>query len=261
MGWKDLFKKTGIGSGKKKIEEQVQKVDAWVMHEMPAYDLHFDIAIPKNLERPKYIPIEDESERYRNCKNKSEDFIRENLYGYSGNMFNLYDLYQYVSLCMSTGIQMALSAPSTVLTSYVNIKEAASYYDNVFGKSERLCKTIVDNMSEISCNTMGLAFSGKQEDTELILYENGVKKIRDCGELELCRQFLGMFAECMKYAAYLVDVTEYIYENVPYVFDSKGNHRVIKNWEKTLENITKHISMINTESCTTLEEDFLKLIE
>ena len=116
-------------------------------------------------------------------------------------------------------------------------------------------------MSEISCNTMGLAFSGKQEDTELILYENGVKKIRDCGELELCRQFLGMFAECMKYAAYLVDVTEYIYENVPYVFDSKGNHRVIKNWEKTLENITKHISMINTESCTTLEEDFLKLIE
>ena len=86
MGWKNLFQKTGIVSGKKKLEEQVQKVDAWVMYEMPVYDLHFDITIPKNLARPKYISIEDEVERYRNCKNKSEDFIRENLYGYSGNM-------------------------------------------------------------------------------------------------------------------------------------------------------------------------------
>ena len=102
---------------------------------------------------------------------------------------------------------------------------------------------------------------GEQENAELIQYENGIKKIRDCGELEQCEQLLKMLAECMKYASHLFDVTLYIYENVPYVFDCEGNYRVIKDWKKSYENILDHISIGNREFGTTTGEDFLRLIE
>lgn len=264
MGLKDLFHKKENDSQTERASGEIQKVDAWVMTQMPTYDLHFDAAVPKSLARVKYISLEEQAERYRSYKKKSEDFIRENFYGYSGNMLNLYELYQWTSLSLTTGIQMAAAAPSTVLESYVNLREAVSYHDNVFIKSEKLCKTIADNMSDIDFYAMGLVYLGEQQegdDTKLVKYEDGIKKIRDCGELEQCEQFLKMLAECMKYAAYLFDVTEYIYENVPYVFSSDGSCRAIMNWKKSYENIIEHIGTLDREFCTTLEDDFLKLIE
>lgn len=261
MGWRDLFHKKA-DSELGKVSSEVQRVDAWVMTQMPVYDLHLDVTIPKSLPRPKYIGMEEQAERYENYRKKSEEFIRGNFYEYSGDMLNLYELYQWTSLCLTTGIQMAASTPSTVLASYVNLNEAASYYDNVILKSEELCGTIAYNMHEIWFQIAGIVFLGEQKEySEFILYEDGIKKIRDCGELECCEQFLRMFAECMKYAVYLFDVSDYIYGNVPYVFDSKGNYRVIRDWKKSYDNIWEHVNIGNKEFGTTTEEDFLKLIE
>jgi len=262
MGFMDLFHKKGTASEMEKAAGEIQRVDNWVMSQMPAYDLKFDAAIPKSPARAKYITEEEQEERYRSYKKKSEDFIRENFYGYSGDMRNLYELYQWAALCLTTGIQMASSAPSSVLASYVNLGEAVSYFDNVFVKSEGLCRTIAHNIIETDFLVIGAVFMGEQgEDPELVQYEDGVKKIRDCGELEQCGQFLQMLAECMKYAAYLFDVTGYIYENVPYVFDCEGNCRAIRDWKKSYGNIVEHISIGNREFGTTTGEDFLRLME
>lgn len=263
MGLKDLFHKKGTVSETARITQEVQRVDAWVMAQIPVYNLQFDATIPKSQLRAKYIAVEEQAEKYRNYKEKSEDFIRKNFYGFSGNMRNLYELYQWTIVCMTTGIQMVSAAPSSVLPSYVNLSEAASYFDHVVIKSEELCKTIAHNICETDFLVMGVVFMGEQEeeDAELIQYEDGIKKIRDCGELEQCEQLLKMLAECMKYAAHLFDVTQYIYENVPYVFDCEGNYRVIKDWKKSYENIIEHISIGNREFGTTLGEDFLRLIE
>lgn len=261
MGWRDLFHKK-VSSELEKVLSEVQKVDAWVMTQMPVYDLHLDVTIPKSLPRAKYIKIEEQAERYEDYRKKSEEFIRGNFYEYSGNMLNLYELHQWTSLCLTTGIQMAASTPSTVLASYVNLNEAVSYYDNVILKSEELCETIAYNMNEIWLKLEGVVFLGEQEeDSEFILYEDGVKKVRDCGELEYCEQFLRLLAKCMKFAVYLFDVSDYIYGNVPYVFDSKGNYRAIRDWKKSYENIGQHISIGNKAFGATTEEDFLKLIE
>lgn len=261
MGWKDLFRKRGTVSGTDRIAEKMQRVDTWVMAQMPAYDLHFDATIPKSQLRAKYITVEEQAERYRNYKEKSEGFIRENFCGFIGNMRNLYELYQWTVVCMTTGIQMVSYAPSSILSSYVNLSEAVSYFEHVVVKSEGLCKTIAYNICEIDFLVTGIVFMGEQEDVELIQYEDGIKKIRDCGELEQCEQLLKMLAECMKYASHLFDVTLYIYENVPYVFDCNGNYRVIKDWKKSYENILDHISIGNREFGTTKGEDFLRLIE
>lgn len=263
MGLKDLLHKKGTVSGTNWITKEIQRVDAWVMAQIPVYDLQFDTRIPKNQLRAKHITIEEQAERYRNYKEKSEAFIKENFYGFVGNMRNLYEIYQWTIVCMTAGIQMVSSAPSSVLASYMNLSEAASYFDNVVIKSEELCKTIAHNICETDFKVMGIVFSGEQEkgDAELIQYEDGIKKIRDCGELEQCEQLLKMLAECMRYASHLFDVTEYIYENVPCVFDCEGNYRVIKNWKKSYENIMEHISIGNREFGTTQGEDFLRLIE
>lgn len=261
MGWKDLFRKRGTVSGTDRIAEKMQRVDTWVMAQMPAYDLHFDATIPKSQLMAKYITVEEQAERYRNYKEKSEGFIRENFCGFIGNMRNLYELYQWTVVCMTTGIQMVSYAPSSILSSYVNLSEAVSYFEHVVVKSEGLCKTIAYNICEIDFLVTGIVFMGEQEDVELIQYEDGIKKIRDCGELEQCEQLLKMLAECMKYASHLFDVTLYIYENVPYVFDCNGNYRVIKDWKKSYENILDHISIGNREFGTTKGEDFLRLIE
>lgn len=261
MGWKDLFHKRGTVSGTERITEEIQRVDTWVMAQMPAYDLRFDATIPKSQLRAKYITVEEQAERYRNYKEKSEGFIRENFCGFIGNMRNLYELYQWTVVCMTTGIQMVSYAPSSILSSYVNLSEAVSYFEHVVVKSEGLCKTIAYNICEIDFLVTGIVFMGEQEDAELIQYEDGIKKIRDCGELEQCEQLLKMLAECMKYASHLFDVTLYIYENVPYVFDCNGNYRVIKDWKKSYENILNHISIGNRELGTTRGEDFLRLIE
>ena len=90
MGLRDLFHKKGTVSEMEKITEEIQKVDMWVMSQMPVYDLHFDTTIPKNQARAKYIAVEEQAERYRSYKEKSGDFIRENFYGFIGNMRNLY---------------------------------------------------------------------------------------------------------------------------------------------------------------------------
>lgn len=263
MGLMGLFSKKGTVSEKENVAGEIQKVDIWVMSQMPVYDLHFDAAIPKNQLRAKYISAEELAEKYRSYRKKSGDFISENFYEYPGNMCNLYELYRWTALCLTTGIQMVASAPSSVLASYVNLDEAVSYFDNVFIKSEELCKTIASNICEINLKVMGFVFMGEQEkeDPELVQYEDGIKKIRDCGELEQCEQFLLMLAECMKYADYLFDVTEYIYENVPYVFDCEGNYRIIKDWKKSCGNIIEHIRMGKREFDITTAEDFLRLIE
>lgn len=263
MGLSDLFHKRKTVSEMEKVAGEIQKVDNWIMSQMPVYDLQFDATIPKSQLRAKYITVEEQAEKYRSYKEKSEDFIRENFYGFTGNMCSLYDLYQWAVVCMTTGIQMVSSAPSSILPSYMNLSEAVSYFDNVVVKSEELCKTIANNICETDFLVQGVVFMGEQneEDAELIQYEGGIKKIRDCGELEQCEHFLKMLAECMKYAAHLFDVTEYIYENIPYVFDCEGNHRRIKNWKKSYENILEHISIGNKGFGTTTGEDFLRLIE
>lgn len=261
MGWKDLFRKRGTVSGTDRIAEKMQRVDTWVMAQMPAYDLHFDATIPKSQLRAKYITVEEQAERYRNYKEKSEGFIRENFCGFIGNMRNLYELYQWTIVCMTTGIQMVSYAPSSILSSYVNLSEAVSYFDHVVVKSEELCKTIAYNICETDFLVTGVVFMGEQADTGLVQYEDGIKKIRDCGELEQCEQLLKMLAECMKYASHLFDVTLYIYENVPYILDCEGNYRMIKDWKKSYENILDHISIGNKEFGTTKGEDFLRLIE
>lgn len=261
MGLMNLFYKRKTVSEMEKVAEEIQKADRWVMFQMPVYDLQFDATIPKSQLRAKYIAVEEQAEKYRNYKEKSEDFIRKNFYGFSGNMRNLYELYQWTVVCMTTGIQMVSSAPSSILASYVNLSEAVSYFDHVVVKSEGLCKTIAYNICEIDFLVTGVVFMGEQENAEFIQYEDGIKKIRDCGELEQCEQFLKMLAECMKYASHLFDVTQYIYENVPYVFDCKGNHRTIKDWKKSYENILDHISIGNREFGTTTGDDFLRLIE
>lgn len=261
MGFADLFRKKGTASGTGGMEQEIQKVDEWVMSQMPVYDLRFDATIPKSQLREKYIKAEEQAERYRNYKEKSEGFIRENFYGFSGNMRNLFELYQWAVVCMTTGIQMAASAPSSILPSYVNLSEAVSYFDHVVVKSEGLCITIANNICEIDFLVTGVVFMGEQEDGGLVQYEDGIRKIRDCGELEQCEQLLKMLAECMKYASHLFDVTLYIYENVPYIFDSEGNYRVIRNWKKSYANIVEHISIGNREFGTTTREDFLRLIE
>lgn len=261
MGFRDLFWKKGTASGAGGIEQEIQKVDTWVMSQMPVYDLRFDVTIPKSQLREKYITVEKQAERYRNFKEKSEGFIRENFYGFIGNMRNLYELYQWTAVCMTTGIQMVSSAPSSILPSYVNLSEAVSYFDNVVVKSEELCKTIAYNICETDLQVTGVVFMVEQEDEELIQYEDGIKKIRDCGELEQCEQLLKMLAECMKYASHLFEVTLYIYENVPYIFDCEGDYRMIRNWKKSYENILDHISIGNREFGTTTREDFLRLIE
>lgn len=263
MGLMNLFYKRKTVSEMEKVAEEIQKADRWVMSQMPVYDLQFDATIPKSQLRAKYIAVEEQAEKYRNYKEKSEDFIRKNFYGFSGNMRNLYELYQWAVVCMTTGIQMVSSAPSSILSSYVNLSEAVSYFDNVVVKSEELCKTIAYNICETDLLVMGVVFMGEQEEenTELVQYEDGIKKIRDCGELEQCEQLLHMLAECMKYASYLFDVTEYIYENVLYVFDCEGNYRMIKDWKKSYNNIIEHISIENREFGTTTGDDFLRLIE
>ncbi len=263
MGVRDLFHKKRTASEMEKVALEIRKVDRWVMSQMPTYDLKFDTTVPKSPARAKYIVVEEQAARYRSYKKKSENFIRENFYGFTGNMRSLYELHQWTVVCMTTGIQMVSSAPSSILPSYVNLGEAVSYFDNVVVKSEELCKAIAHNIIETDFQIMGVVSMGEQEeeDPELIQYEDGIKKIRDCGELEQCEQFLKMLAECMKYAAYLFDVTEYIYENVPYVFDCEGNHRVISDWTKSYGNILDHISIGNKEFGTTTGEDFLRLIE
>lgn len=121
MGFMDLFCKKGTVSGTDRITEEIQRVDTWVMAQMPVYDLRFDATIPKSQLRAKYITVEEQVERYRNYKERSEDFIRENFYGFIGSMRNLYELYQWTVVCMTTGIQMVSSAPSSILSSYVNL--------------------------------------------------------------------------------------------------------------------------------------------
>lgn len=263
MGVRDLFHKKRTDSEMEKVAMEIQKVDRWVMSQMPAYDLNFDATVPKGPARTKYIVVEEQAERYRSYSEKSENFIRENFYGFTGNMHSLYELYQWTVVCMTTGIQMVSSAPSSILPSYVNLSEAVSYFDNVVVKSEELCKNIAHNIIETDFQIMGVVFMGEKEEEnpELIQYEDGIKKIRDCGELEQCEQFLKMLAECIKYSSHLFDVTEYIYQNVPYVFDCEGNYRVIRNWKKSYGNILDHISIENKEFGTTTGDDFLRLIE
>lgn len=73
-------------------------------------------------------------------------------------MYNLYDLYQWVELCLTTAFQMVGHAPSNNIISFVNLNEVLHYFDNVFLKAEELCKNIVYNMKQIEFELLDVTF-------------------------------------------------------------------------------------------------------
>lgn len=259
MGLKDLFrrKESTASDG---IANEIQKVDTWLIAHAPTYNLNFDTTVPTRPARARYIILEDQKKRYEAFKKKIAVFVEENFYC-SGD---LYDLFQWGELCLTMAFQMVLHAPSMNIASFANLNEASLYFNNVYLKTEELCKSIVYNMKQIEfeLTEVTIRMSGKQRKTnpELVQYENGIKMIRDCKELEQCEQLLRMLLECRKYTEYLYSITLYIYENIHYVMCKDNGYMTIRNWEAFYSNILNHISIGNREHKITTEEDFLKLI-
>lgn len=263
MGLKDLLYKKKAISEADELAVGMQQADNWLMSNAPTYKLCFDAAVPMNLARTKYLAVEEIRQKYNSFKEKSAHFFEEN-FDCTGDMFDLYELYKWVELCLSTAFQMVIYAPSNSIRHFVNFNEATSYFDNVFLQTEGLCKTIVGNMKQIDFATVELRDldgSEVKHNEDFILYEDGVKKIKDCGELELCQSLLRMFAECQKYCDYLLDITVCIYERVPYVVDDEGRYIRIGDWERTKGNISRHINIENREHGLTTGDDFIAMIE
>lgn len=256
MGIKDLFHKKEPVTSLNRIAKEIQKADTWLIAHAPVYNLDFDVTVPTRSAREKYIPAESQKQRYETYRNKSAVFIEENFYC-SGDMYNLYDLYQWSELCLTTAFQMVGHAPSESIISFVNLNEALNYFDNMFLKTEDLCISIVHNMKQIE---LELTEGMDRTDSELFQYESGMKMIRDCKEIEQCEQFLNMFLKCRKYTEYLLSITLYIYENIPYVLCDNNKYMIIRNWENFYNNILNHISIGNRKHGITTKEDFFKLI-
>ena len=76
-------------------------------------------------------------------------------------------------MALTTTFQMIIFAPSSVIRTFVNFNEAVSYFDNVFLKTEELCKTIVYNMEQIELEileTMGLDKEYRKKEREEFVY-------------------------------------------------------------------------------------------
>lgn len=263
MGLKNLFRKKESVISSNGIAKEIQKADTWLIAHAPAYDLDFDVTVPTRPAREKYIAVGEQKKRYETYKKKSAVFIEENFYTI-GDMYNLYDLYKWIELCLTTAFQMVGHAPSESIISFVNLNEASHYFDNVFLKTEELCKNIVYNMKQIEFELLDVTFLDgyqRQINSEFIQYENGIKMIKDCKEVEQCERLLHMLLSCKKYTEYLFSITRYIYQNIPYVLCGDGRYKVIKNWESFDNKLLCHISIGNKEHGITTEEDFLKLIE
>lgn len=261
MGIKDLLHKKETVTSLNRIAKEIQKADTWLIAHAPVYNLDFDVTVPTRPAREKYIAVGKQKKRYETYKKKSVVFIKENFYC-SGDMYNLYDLYQWIELCLTTAFQMVLHAPSESIVSFVNFNEASHYFDNVFLKTEDLCKNIVHNMKQIEFELMDVTYlDGYRRETEFVQYENGIKMIKDCKELEQCEQLLNMLLKCRKYTEYLFSITQYIYENIPYVLCEDSRYKAIKNWESFNNNLLCYINIGNREHGITTEEDFFKLIE
>lgn len=262
MALKNLFRRNEPAMPVDRIVEEMQKVDAWLMVDAPTYNLNFDTTVPTRPAREKYIPIENQRQRYESFRKNWTSFIDENFY-VSGNMYNLYDLYKWVELCLTTAFQMVAHTPSNYILTFVNFNEAVGFFDNVFLETEELCKTIIQNMKQIEFELTEVRyFDGDKGETisEFVQYENGVKKIRDRKEPEQCIQLLNMLLEFRKYTEYLFSVTQYIYENSLYVLCGNSRYKTIRNWEVFYNKILCHISIGNRKHGITTEDDFLKLI-
>lgn len=253
MGIKDLFHKKESVTAVSGIAKEMQKADIWLIAHAPTYNLDFDVTVPTRPAREKYIAVGEQNKRYETYKKKSVVFIKENFYC-SGDMHNLYDLYQWSELCLTTAFQMVGHAPSESIISFVNLNEALNYFDNVFLKTEDLCKSIVHNMKQIELELI------EDIDRTVFQYESGIKMIRDCKEIEQCEQLLNMLLKCRKYTEYLLSITLYIYENIPYVLCDNNKYMIIRNWENFYNNILNHISIGNRKHGITTKEDFFKLI-
>ena len=264
MKLKDLFHKKEVVSESAQIAEEIQKVDLWLQLEAPVYHLHFDTTVPLQPARAKYLEAAELEEKFKIYNKKLKKYINEHLCDV-GDKYSLYDIYQYIKMALTTTFQMIIFAPSSVIRTFVNFNEAVSYFDNVFLKTEELCKIIVYNMEQIELEileTMGLDKEyRKKEREEFVLYENGIRKLKYCKELEQCEQLLKMLAECTRYGDYLFSIAFYIYENVPFIMDDEGNYKIIKDWEKTKENISRHVNMANKEHGITTADDFINLVE
>ena len=263
MGLKNLFRKKESVTSLDAITKEIQKADTWLIAHAPVYNLDFDVTVPTRPAREKYITVGEQKKRYETYKKKSVGFIEENFYC-SGDKYNLYDLYQWIDMCLTTAFQMVLHAPSESIISFVNFNEASHYFDNVFLKTEELCKNIVYNMKQIEFELLNVTFLDgyqRQINSEFVQYENGIKMIKDCKELEQCEQLLHMLLSCKRYTEYLFSITQYIYKNIPYVLCGGGGYKVIKNWESFNNKLQCHINIGNREHGITTEEDFLKLIE
>lgn len=264
MKLKDLFHKKETVSESDKIMQEIQKVDLWLQSEAPVYHLHFDATVPLQPARAKYLEADELKEKFEIYEKKLKKYIDEQLYGI-GDMYNLYDIYQHIRVSLTTAFQMVLFAPSSVIRSFVNLNEAISYFDNVFMKAEELCRTIEYSMEQLQLEIPEITFFDenyrKKEREEFVLYEDGIRKLKYCKELEQCEQLLMMLGECERYCEYLFNITVYIYENVPFVLNDQGSYMIIKNWKKTMENIDRHINIENREHGITTADDFINLIE
>jgi len=263
VGLKELMYKKKTLSEADKLKEAIQQVDTWLMSHAPTYELHFDTSVPLNPARASYLTTGAIIQKYKSYEEKLEEFIGEHLYGV-GDMYDLYEIYQWVELCLTTIFQMVIFAPSSSIRHVTNFNEAVSYFNNVFLRTEGLCKTISHNMWEIQREARGLYIIDGREamhDEDFILYEDGVKKVRNRGELEQCQSLFMMLAECMDYGRYLMDIMLHIYENVPYAVDREGRYMRIVDWKKTQENINRHINIENRRHRFTTGDDFIALIE
>lgn len=259
MGLKDLFKKKEEPSEADTVLAGIQMVDRWLMEKTP-YNLYLDATVPVEHGRRKEYSYDELKAKYDSYEIKIGDMLSK-LEIDDVSMYHIYELHKWLQVYGTMMFWLMTYAPSTSVKRHVMLDEAYAYFQDVFMKTEDLCKEIYERMEFNKYN-----MASKNEDSKICFYDGSVGEninyiLEDYQDLENCENLANMICTCHRYYNYLFQLSADIYSNVPYLVDDEGNFQRIRNLEKTFANIMQYIHIDNRNVRQVTNEQFFELIE
>lgn len=259
MGIRDLFKKAQHPKEEDVLLAGIQMVDRWLLEEKEPYKLYMDTTVPVEHGRRKESKYDEAEKKFELYEKKTNEILQQ--HGIEqGTMFDLDEFHKWMQVFGTTMFFLVSYAPSTLLRRQVMLDEAISYFNDVFMKTEKLCKEISERMAfsmfQLETNDETVEFwssSGVSRREDLI--------IEDYQDLEQCEQLINMITSQYDYYMYLLNISADIYTNVPYFVDTEGNYRKINNVEKTFANIMQYCNADNRDAGMITKEQFWNLVE
>lgn len=242
MGLRDLFKKKEPSEADI-VRAKIQMVDTWIVQNQKSYRIQFDATVPTESGRRKEYTRDELFSKYLTYEEKIKKRMTE--YEIGAGLYDLYDMHKWMQVYGTTMFWLISYAPSTVVKNYVMFAEAVDFFDNIFMKTESLCKEIQDRLL----------------DNLVRLERPQFPILEDYQDLENCEKLMAMMLQLYDYFDFLLRLAADIYSNAPYLLDSEGNYVRIENVEKTFSNVFGMIHVDNRNAGCITQEQFMELIE